>query len=495
MASSSWLKTNSKWLIPLVGAASAAGVLLVARQSRDRQSRHRQSRHRQSNDKLLECTDDDDNFINLPQNQRLDVSRLVVGLGPLGRRMSARELLRRAIIAEDEDSITKLLQNEGLDLDINGPLFDRGLSPLSLAASLDKPKAAAVLLTLGADPSGAVSKEGLWAIHYAAVRSAACTSLLVVAGANIEVQEKHTGMRLRPLALALEHMNEEAAYKLLAAGADINAPDVVGMPPLHSACVRNRAKTVEFILKQQGLDSSATNGSGSNALHLAASCLHADVVRLLLSARNADNSASFDLESQDGDDNTALSRLCLRPLPPIEYRIRLSETAIALIEAGSIVDPVVRPRTFTQFDTLFEDIITALLYPHSTCLEPDMSSPLPPYRRTLRLITTMYPVGWFTRRRVSLQARTWSADAQEREDRLIESSRQATESKEEQGAREKAVNARLSLLREDAWKRRRHLCLGRAPLGKPAASKAETANAKAATTWESVLSAIQGVIG
>jgi len=188
-----------------------------------------------------------------------------------------------------------------------GPL---GYNPLHLACKRDHPAAAEKLLDLGANIN-AVAKDGFVPILAAAwYGGAELTRLLAQRGVDLNSQAEILPPRsppkywYPPLDCAIcsdEPGRAEAMEALIAAGADINRASRCGARPVHTAAEKGNVAALNVLSKHGALLTLKTdNGSGSTALHRAASSGHVAFVRALLDRR------ILSVNALNNDDKTAL---------------------------------------------------------------------------------------------------------------------------------------------------------------------------------------------
>ncbi len=154
-------------------------------------------------------------------------------------------------------------------------------------------------------------------------RLQACTALqaiaavltLVTAGTSIAAEGNAR------LADAIKRQDEAAVRTLLRQKADINAPDVEGMTPLHWAAHNGSVEMVRALLAA-GAKPNATNRYGVTPLHEAATLGNALMVNALLKA-GADSNAAY------GDGETPLM---------IAARTGNPEVVKGLLESGAAVN-------------------------------------------------------------------------------------------------------------------------------------------------------------
>jgi len=124
-----------------------------------------------------------------------------------------------------------------------------------------------------------------------------------------------------PLADALENGRRDAAFELLAAGADVNASQADGTTPLHWAAYQLDVELVERLI-DRGARANTQNRYGATPLGEAAKAANAELVALLLEA-----GAEVDQANADGE--TALM---------LSARTGSAPVAKLLIDAGADVN-------------------------------------------------------------------------------------------------------------------------------------------------------------
>ena len=92
-----------------------------------------------------------------------------------------------------------------------------------------------------------------------------------------------------PLSVAVRKGNLKAVESLLAAGADVNAADILGRTALHVACFYNRKQIAELLIAH-GADVKARDSDGLTPLHAAVLAANPEIATLLL-AKGADVNA------------------------------------------------------------------------------------------------------------------------------------------------------------------------------------------------------------
>src|SRR5262245_17402193 len=96
------------------------------------------------------------------------------------------------------------------------------------------------------------------------------------------------------LAGLIQAGNRDAALKMIAAGADVNAAQGDGTTPLHWAAYKIDADLVRALL-QRGAKPDVVNNYGSSPLAEAVKTANAGVVKMLLDARS-----NVEVPNQDG---------------------------------------------------------------------------------------------------------------------------------------------------------------------------------------------------
>ena len=111
------------------------------------------------------------------------------------------------------------------------------------------------------------------------------------------ISESEYSSKIRSAAL---HGDKELLALLIAAGADVNAADKDGSPPLVLAAWLGRVECVRLLLAVPGIDVNKASNSGSTPLNDAACYGHVECVRLLLAA------PGIDVNKADNDGRTPL---------------------------------------------------------------------------------------------------------------------------------------------------------------------------------------------
>jgi ankyrin repeat protein len=124
-----------------------------------------------------------------------------------------------------------------------------------------------------------------------------------------------------PLADAIENGRRDAAFELIAQGADVNLAQGDGTTPLHWAAYRLDTELVERLL-QRGADANTLNRFGASPLSEAAKAANAAIVERLLEA-------GAEVDAANADGQTALM---------LTARTGSTEVASALIAAGADVN-------------------------------------------------------------------------------------------------------------------------------------------------------------
>jgi Ankyrin repeats (3 copies) len=289
-------------------------------------------------------------------------------------------------------------------------------------------------------------------LHYAAHQSLACVPILLQSGADVNIRG---GNGDRPLHEACSQGRREAVLQLLNHGATVDVGNDEGETPFLKACASGALEVVKLLLQRgsQGLVAHTT--SGENCLHFAAkrAPFNSYLVTFLLECtpqkfideRSADGYSPLmkalgphDLSGYDEDEDEMDDVLD-----------GISEIVVAFIEKGARLDyPLPADFEWSSMDWA----LASALRPY---LGVTKAGAMPSHRRTLHWALQSPSVA----RRVSLQY-----------------ARGAERTAEECCA---VKTGRLSVLRGDAWRRRRHLCLDRALWRKPEPSEPKKANAGA----------------
>jgi ankyrin repeat domain-containing protein 50 len=105
-----------------------------------------------------------------------------------------------------------------------------------------------------------------------------CTSMLIVAGASINSQDK---MGITPLGLSCTKKHLNIAKILIGNGAGINHRDHVGRTPLYLAAIKGNVDIVEYLYDNEA-DIDTRCNLGSTPLYVAAQSNYVDVINFIL---------------------------------------------------------------------------------------------------------------------------------------------------------------------------------------------------------------------
>jgi Ankyrin repeats (3 copies) len=348
--------------------------------------------------------------------------------------------LRDAVLQENIAEIHRLI-DEGAAVERSAPLEGPvRMSPAQLAAAKGKPKALCALISRGADVNRApLDSHGNPPLSHAAYHSPACVPILLQAGADPNIRGTHTGSR--PLHNASLRGHDETIELLLDYGAEIDIANYKEEIPFFKASASGKPSAVQLLLDRGSQGLAAHTITRENCLHFAADNhrTNPDLVKFLLQRIPEE---LIDEKAEDGYTPTmkALGPHEVDDFESIEGVVALTaELVVPFIEKGAKLN-----RPFPAFH-LWHSMDKHL----SVALEPYLDrikrGPIPCDRRTLHWAVRSPSVA---ERRTSLN---YTAGAEKAAEELS------------------AVrDERLSLLRENAWRRRRHLCLDRALWRKPA---------------------------
>jgi len=153
-------------------------------------------------------------------------------------------------------------------IDPNNNATDEELwTPLWVAACYGQSAITRLLLRAGAH-ANAVARDGSTAVREAAmIGSTEVLTLLIAAGADLELC--HSKTRDTPLIRAAAKGHPEAVTLLLEAGADVNAQQVGGWSALHYA-LQSRNEGLALMILQYSPNHNISIVTGVKPLHLAA---------------------------------------------------------------------------------------------------------------------------------------------------------------------------------------------------------------------------------
>ena len=215
-----------------------------------------------------------------------------------------------------EGNIEAVKQHLAAGTDVNAKRGD-GQTPLHFAVAKDHKELAELLITKGADVN-AKDYRGSTSLHYAAFKSHdEIAELLIANGADVNAKEEDGGT---PLDKAIFYQKTEFAAllrkhgaktgeefslhvaagkngkgdieivrKVLAAGTDIDARDILGSTALRYAIYSGHKEIAELLIAN-GANVRAKSGGVSTPLHWASSGDHKEIVELLI-ANGADVNA------------------------------------------------------------------------------------------------------------------------------------------------------------------------------------------------------------
>jgi hypothetical protein len=147
-----------------------------------------------------------------------------------------------AIRSNDIARIDAVIEKEGWDA-VKSCDSD-GITPLHVAAAMNRLSAAALLISAGADINARTS-AGFTPLHWAASKNAGETAkLLINSGANVNATAT-TG--ITPLHWAANKNATNIVMMLIAAGADVEARTENGFTPLHWATLNKSVESVRWL--------------------------------------------------------------------------------------------------------------------------------------------------------------------------------------------------------------------------------------------------------
>jgi Ankyrin repeats (3 copies)/Ankyrin repeat len=414
---------------------------------------------------------------------------------------------QKAVWEENVEEINRLI-DEGAD--VEGRRSSTSNTALANCCWNGKLQSAKALIARGANVH-ARGPDGSTPLHSAALwstrqnfpfqqKGASCVSLLLASGADAEAKDRRGN---RPLHSASS--SEVATAALLAHGVQLNPQNEEGKTPLYEACGEyGDAKTIELLLAQPGIDVTVKAYDNSTVLH------HAAKGRHLWAAERIGATGAIDPDAKRDDGMTPLMLACTPRIvadhaDEAESPKDLTKYALFFLAEGANWKHPVPPRSF-PWPSLDEGLAVIL---RSFIVDLFVSEyrPIPAHRRVLRwllnslaarktLETESATAPWKQRdwARTSRyehygsyddfgRGYRYSGDGSDGDDDFGDSASSSdrvqrgwtpphsvTKNLGPAGVVKLKRYARLSALREDAWKRRRHLCLDRALWKKPAAA-------------------------
>lgn len=172
------------------------------------------------------------------------------------------------------------LHDRGAQVDVHGPYGD---TPLHIAVGSDQTRDHRIirtLLSMGADVNAA-NEYGDTPLHRAATHGdTEVVRLLLAHRADVTRRARRGETPLLYAARPTGH--PDTAIALLEGGADANAPDAIGMTPLHGAAMIGAVAVARALIERGKAEVNLRTVDGYTALHVAAEAGHADFVRFLL---------------------------------------------------------------------------------------------------------------------------------------------------------------------------------------------------------------------
>lgn len=219
--------------------------------------------------------------------------------------MTVMSLLLTGLMSQDiytaveQGDVQKIKQLVSDDPGILNQRNAEAFTPLNLAANLDKPEVAKVLLDLGADPYIG-DNENSMPIHVAAISgSIPIVDMLIAHGVDVNIKDINN---MTAFNFAVSRNKLEMARHLADCGADVKVTSFAGISALHFAAMSGNVELCEFILEMKVPIDSKTP-QGIMPIHSACSFGHTDVVKYLIS-----KGARIDAENDLGDQPLAFAQ-------------------------------------------------------------------------------------------------------------------------------------------------------------------------------------------
>lgn len=202
----------------------------------------------------------------LDETVRRGHTRLATWLLQQGASVRGAEILQTSVCSQDQPKLVSALLEAGADAAARDYL---GHNALDYAAFHNRTRAMRVLLRHGADPNASNECDETALFQTACSRTAAIDAarLLLARGSAVD---GHPSGKVRPLCQALKNRHLELARLLAEAGADLDAPDGGGQPPLHVCFGGSVRQPVDLecarLLLERGADPNGVDKDGNPLL-------------------------------------------------------------------------------------------------------------------------------------------------------------------------------------------------------------------------------------
>ncbi len=214
---------------------------------------------------------------------------LLVALICLAIRPGYSQDIYTAVAEGNVDLTRQLLEKEPGLLNLRNTDL---LTPLNLAAERGQSEVAALLLSLGADPTIG-DRENSQPVHLAAISgSIPVMDMLLEKGVDIDTKDMNL---MTPLLFAASRGQTEMIRHLVVHGANVKTCSINGMTALHMATISGNIEVLT-LLKNNGAQVNTTSERGITPLHSAASYGKAESVKFLL-----ENGSDIEAETDEGD--------------------------------------------------------------------------------------------------------------------------------------------------------------------------------------------------
>ena len=209
-----------------------------------------------------------------------------------GASVSALSQVFLVAVAYSRYNSANLLLDTGINVNFHYP--NGSDTPLMAATYYDRPYLMNRLIVAGANVN-AINDRGLAALN--CVMAKECLDLLIHAGADVNIQDKH---RRTPLYCMTEVWNIDCSMALISAGADVNKACSHGKTVLIQAVSLGNTEQVKCLLNN-GADVNAYDSSKCKALLYSSLKGNTEIPQLLLKAGADVNASHSEKKAKQSD--------------------------------------------------------------------------------------------------------------------------------------------------------------------------------------------------